>query len=245
MNLEIRNERRNNTIYTDDNTMYKIFKKGYSKNDVFMESFITTYVESLGIKVVSIEEVTQIDGQWAFKSNRHPGKTLFELINENPEKTDEYLNQLVEIQTSIHKYKCPELPIQRQKFTDYINISNLDSSLKIDLQEMLNSSPKHKKVCHGNFTPHHVLISDGEVYILDWNHATQGNASADVARTYLWMKLYMPNFADSYLEKFCEKTNTSSRYVKNWIPIVAASRIHKNNPEEIRLLRDEISVVEY
>ena len=102
-----------------------------------MESFITTYIENLGIKVATIEEVTQIDGQWAFKGKRHPGKTLFELINENPEKTAAYLDQLVDIQTGIHKFKCPEIPVQRQKFTDYINISNLDSSLKIDLSSSL------------------------------------------------------------------------------------------------------------
>ena len=59
MNMEVRNERRNNTIYTDDQFMYKIFREGYSKNDVFMESFITTYIENLGIKVAAIEEVTK------------------------------------------------------------------------------------------------------------------------------------------------------------------------------------------
>ncbi len=245
MNLEIRNQRRNNTFYNDEQCSYKVFKKGYAKKDVFMEAYITACIESIGIGVLSIQEITKIEDQWAFKTERFEGQTLYELIREYPEKTEEYLCQLVEIQTSIHKYKCPEIPVQRQKFTDYINQSNLDSSLKIDLLEMLNSSPKHKKVCHGNFTPHNVLFSPQGIKLLDWNHATQGNASADVARTYLWLKLYLPDFADFYVNQFCEKTNTSSQYVKNWVPIVAASRIIKNNPEELRLLRDEISVMEY
>ncbi len=245
MKLEIRNQRRNNTFYNGDKNSYKIFKKGYSKKDVFLEAYITSCIESIGISVLSIHEVKQMDGQWAFETDLFEGQTLYEMMIANPEKTEEYLHQLVEIQTKIHKYKCPEIPVQRQKFSDYINQSNLDSSLKIDLQEMLSSSPKHKKVCHGNFTPHNVLINEKGTFILDWNHATQGNASADVARTYLWLKLYMPQYADVYLKMFCEKTNTSSQYVKNWVPIVAASRIIKNNPEELRLLRDEISVMEY
>lgn len=110
---------------------------------------------------------------------------------------------------------------------------------------MLNSSPKHNKLCHGNFTPHNVIISGDTYYITDWNHAVQGNASADVARTYLWLKQNMSEYAELYLENFCEKTNTGSRYVRNWIPIVAAARIAKNNPEEEELLRSVISVVEY
>ena len=106
--------------------------------------------------------------------------------------------------------------------------------------------PKHDKVCHGDFNPSNVIIAeDGTPYIIDWSHATQGNASADVARTYLWMKINMPDLAESYLDKFCEATSTSKRYVQNWIPIVAAARIAKNNPEEIKILKSFISVVEY
>ena len=37
--------------------------------------------------------------------------------------------------------------------------------------------PKHNKVCHGDFNPSNVIIAeDGPPYILDWSHATQGNA---------------------------------------------------------------------
>ena len=137
------------------------------------------------------------------------------------------------------------LPIQKEKLTDYIKNSNLDKSLKLDLLDMLNSSPKHKKLCHGNFTPHNVILSGEDIYITDWNHATQGNASSDVARTYLWMQINLPQYADLYLSKFCDKTSTSSQYVRNWIPIVAAARLAKNNPEEIKMLKQNISVMEY
>ena len=137
------------------------------------------------------------------------------------------------------------LPIQKQKLIDHINESHLDKSLKIDLMDMLNSSPKHKKLCHGNFTPHNVVIYNDKVYITDWNHSCQGNASADVARTYLWMQIHMPTYAEIYLEKFCKKTGTTSRYVHNWIPIVAAARISKNIPEEIKILNNNIEIIDY
>lgn len=245
MNLKLINQRRNNTIYANGDDVYKIFNDGYSKNDVFMEAFITSKVENIGLSVPSIQEVTTIDGNWAFKSSFIQGQTLFDMIQSDPDNIEKYLDILVEVQTDIHSNKCPGLPIQKQKLSDYINIANLDESLKIDLIDMLNTSPKHNKLCHGNFTPHNVIIFDGKYYITDWNHASQGNASADVARTYLWMKMNMDDYAELYLEKFCEKTSTGSRYVHNWIPIVAAARIAKNNPEEIELLNSVISVIEY
>lgn len=245
MNLELRNTRRNNKIYTDGTAVYKIFNEGYPKNDVFLEAYITAKVEDLGITVPSIQEISFKNNKWMFKSTNITGKNIYELLKEFPEKSNDYLEKLVDIQTSIHKYRCPELPIQKQKFSDYIDQSNLEESMKIDLKDMLNSSPKHRKLCHGNFTPHNVILSEDKAYIVDWNHAVQGNASADVSRTYLWFQGRMPEYAEQYLNIFCEKTNTSSRYVHNWIPIVAAARLAKNIPEEQELLRSVISVIEY
>lgn len=245
MNLKLINQRRNNTIYTDGKDAYKIFNEGYAKDQVFIEAFITSKVETLGLNVPEIKEITSINGKWAFKSPLINGQSLYDMIQTNPENIDNYLDTLIDIQISIHNNKCPGLPVQKQKLSDYINIANLDESLKIDLIDMLNSSPKHNKLCHGNLTPHNIIICEDKYYITDWNHASQGNASADVARTYLWMKMNMNTYADLYLDKFCEKTNTGSRYVHNWIPIVAAARIAKNNPEETELLSSLISVIEY
>ena len=50
----------------------------------------------------------------------------------------------------------------------------------------LDSMPNHVKLCHGDFNPSNVIVRpDGTMTILDWAHATQGNASGDAAITYL------------------------------------------------------------
>ncbi|MCI9127616.1 MAG: phosphotransferase [Eubacterium sp.] len=245
MNLELINTRRNNKIYLDENNTYKIFNKGYDKRLVFLESFITTEVEAAGVNVPSILEITNKNDQWTFKSERIDGMTLYEILKDNPENADTYLDKMVEVHTSIHQHKCPKLPIQKQKLADYIQAADLDSGLKIDLLDMLNSSPKHNKLVHGNFTPHNIIISRNGDYIVDWNHAAQGSASADIAYTYIWMQMNMPEYAETYLKKFCDATNTSSRYVHNWIPIVAAARLGKKVSGEEELLNSLISVIEY
>ena len=78
--------------------------------------------------------------------------------------------------------------------------------------------PKHNKVCHGDFNPSNIIITeDGTPYIIDWAHATQGNASADVARTYLLFCLEgKQDVADKYLNLFCEKSGTEKKYVQKW-----------------------------
>ena len=245
MTLKLINTRRNNKIFSDGNNIYKTFNENYDKRLVFLEAFITTEVEYTGLNVPSVKEVTFSGNKWSFKSELIKGKTLFSMMKEDQDNIDKYLDKMVEVHTSIHKCRCPKLPIQKQKLTEYIQTSDLSEDMKIDLMDMLNASPQHKKLVHGDFTPHNVIVSDKGDYITDWNHGAQGSASADVARTYIWMQMNMPEFAETYLKKFCDATNTASRYVHNWIPIVAAARLGNMNPDEVELLNSLISVIEY
>ena len=88
--------------------------------------------------------------------------------------------------------------------------------------------------------------SDGTPYILVWSHVTQGNASADAARTYLlfWLAGDITG-ANRYLELFCKKSNTEMRYVQKWMPIVAASQSVKGNAKEREFLLSWVNVVDY
>ena len=86
---------------------------------------------------------------------------------------------------------------------------------------------------------------DGTMYVVDWVHATQGNASADVARTYLLFCLSDQAAADKYMDLFCEKTGTEKRYVQGWLPVVAAAQLAYKRPEEKELLESWINVFEY
>ena len=87
---------------------------------------------------------------------------------------------------------------------------------------------------------------DGTPYILDWAHATQGNASADAARTYLifWLNGDIEG-AKKYLDLFCKKSETAKQYVQKWMPIVAASQSVKGNAKEREFLLSWVDVVDY
>ena len=75
---------------------------------------------------------------------------------------------------------------------------------------------------------------------------TQGNASADAARTYLIFKLHKrEKEAEKYLELFCSKSGISKQNVQLWMPIVAASQLVKNKPAEREFLLSWVNVVDY
>lgn len=245
MCLELIKTRENNKLYRSDNSLIKVFNPEYSKQDVFTEALITSKVECLGLNVPSIKEVYMKDGCWTFNMDLIGGKCMADLMTENPDNIDHYLNIFVDIQTKIHKKTCDSITTLRNQLYDRINASNLEDYQKYDILAVLDSAPKHKKLCHGNLNPTHIWLDGDNAYILDWNHATQGNASADVARTYLWFSLYDPDFAEKYINLFCEKTNTTKQYVRQWLPIVAAARLTKDIPEESELLHKWVSQCDY
>lgn len=240
-------ERTNKTIYRDGDKAIKVFESEYKKYDILNEALNQARVEEIGLNIPRLREVTVIDGKWAITTDFIEGKTLAQLMDENPDKFDEYLELFVDLQMGVHAQKCPLLSKLKDKMNKKISDTNLDATTRYELHTRLEGMPKHNKVCHGDFNPSNIIISeDGTPYIIDWAHVTQGNASADAARTYLLFCIAgKKDVADKYLKLFCKKSDTAIQYVQKWMPIVAASQSVKGRPEEKELLLSWVNVVDY
>ena len=239
--------RANKTVYRDGDAAIKVFSDGYGKADVLNEALNQARAEETALHVPTLREVTKLDGKWAIVSDFIEGKTLAQLMAERPEKKGEYLSQFVDLQLAVHAQASPLMTLLRDKMQRKISQSGLDATTRYELHTRLEGMPKHRKLCQGDFNPKNVIIgTDGTAWILDWAHATQGNASADAARTYLlfWLDGDITG-AESYLSLFCRKSDTARQYVEKWIPIVAASQIVKGKPEESEILLRWANVVDY
>ena len=240
-------KRSNKVIYRDGDRLVKVFDEGYSKSEVLNEALNQARIEETGLNIPKVLEVTMLDGKWAIVSEYIKGKTLAQLMAEDEDKKSEYLELLVDLQLEVQSKTCPLLNKLKDKMNRKISQSELEATTKYDLHTRLEGMPKHNKVCHGDFNPSNIIIAeDGTPYILDWSHATQGNASADAARTYLlfWLSGDI-NGAKEYLELFCKKSNTAMQYVQKWMPIVAASQSVKGNEKEREFLLSWVDVVDY
>lgn len=247
MNLErVIAVRNNKTVYRDGDKAIKVFDANFSKSDILNEALNQARVEEAGVRVPKVLEVSVIDGKWAIVSEYIPGKTLAQLMEENPQNKDAYLEQFVELQMDVHTHRAPLLNKLHDKMKRKIDETGLDATTRYELHTRLDSTPHHNKVCHGDFNPSNIIMSENGPYILDWSHATQGNASADVARTYLlfWLNGDIDG-AKKYLNLFCKKSDTARQYVERWLPIVAASQSVKGKPQEREFLLSWVDVVEY
>ena len=252
MNYSLNNpivERKTKTVYKDNDKTIKLFIENYSKADILNEALNQARVEEgTDLNVPKLLEVTKIDNRWALVSEHIEGTPLDKLMKEHPEKEGEYLNLFVDIQMKILSRTVPLLNRIKDKFRRKLNdAKNIDDNTKYELLQRLEGMKNHTKLCHGDFNPSNIIIKDnGEAYVIDWAHVTQGNASADAARTFLILSIEgKSELAEKYINLFSEKTGIAKSNIQRWIPIVAATQMSKGKEEEQEFLSKWINVVDY
>ena len=242
-------ERKTKEVYEDNGKTIKLFIENYSKADILNEALNQTRVEEgTDIYMPKLLEVTKIGNRWALVSEHIEGTPLDVLMEQHPEKFDEYLKTFVEIQLTILSKQVPLLNRIKEKYRRKINeATNIEDNIKYELLQRLEGMKNHTKLCHGDFNPSNIIINEkGEYFVIDWSHATQGNASADVARTFLLFSIQgKKDVAEKYLDLFVEKSGIEKSYIQRWIPIVAAAQMSKGKEEEKEFLHQWIDILDY
>ena len=242
-------ERKTKEVYSEDGKTIKLFVENYSKADILNEALNQARVEEgTDLYMPRLEAVTKINNRWALVSEHIEGTPLDVLMEQNPEKEDEYLEMFIKIQLEILSKHVPLLNPIKDKFKRKIKEANmLNENIKYELLQRLEGMKNHTKLCHGDFNPSNIIIKEnGEYYIIDWAHATQGNASADAARTFLIFSMQGEHeLAKKYLDLFSKESDIEMSYIQRWIPIVAATQMTKGIEEEQEFLKKWIDIVDY
>ena len=240
-------KRNTKEVYKDNGKTIKLFSENYSKSDVLNEALNQARVEETNLNIPKLIEVTTIDNRWAIVLEYIDGETLESLMTKYPEKKEEYLNLFVDTQIKVLETEGHLLNSLKDKMKRKISEADIDVNIKYELNVRLEGMAKHSKLCHGDFNPSNVIIDkEGKVYVIDWAHVTRGNASADVAMTYLLFCLSgKTEDAEEYLSLYSKKTGTKIEYIKRWVPIVAASHLDKASEEEKEVLKEWVDIIDY
>ena len=236
-------------VYKDGDKTIKLFVENYSKANILNEALNQARVEEgTDLRIPKLVAVTKIENRWALVSEHIEGTPLDVLMREHPEKQEEYLNLFVDTQLNILSKRVPLLTPIKDKFRRKLQeATNIDDNVKYDLMHRLEGMKNHRKLCHGDYNPSNVIVMEnGEVCVIDWSHVTQGNASADAARTFLLFSMNgETELAEKYLKLFSVKSEIPVNHLQRWIPIVAATQMTKGKPEEQEFLKKWIEVIDF
>ena len=244
-------ERHNKIVYDCGDTVVKVFNRAKPKADILNEALNLARAEQAGIRVPELVEVGKVGVSWAIATEKVNGKTLRQLLAEDPSQEDAILDRLITLELDVHAHGNRLLNRQKDKLTRMINGlgDTIDEAQRYELLQALDGMPNHTKLCHGDFVPSNIIVPDDNEaapVIVDWAHATQGNGAADCAITYLHLVLGgEQDFADKYLRRYCERQGCTVAYVQSWMPIIAAAELERGRVHERDFLLSWIDVVDW
>ena len=241
-------ERADKVVLRDKNSVLKIFGPSYKVSLILNEAMNEARAAETGLPVAKVLEVMKLRDHWCIRREWVEGETLADVMDKDRKNLQKYLRQFVAIQCEIFRKTSDRMGNLADKLDKQISASPLPKETRYDLHMKLQSFPRGKALCHGDFNPTNVIITpNGEWRVIDWSHVRLGDPLADVARTYLlfWLSGHVAA-AEKYMALACEALRAKVADVQKWLPIVAAAESAKEqSAKNHELLLHWASVVDY
>ncbi|TBX74009.1 aminoglycoside phosphotransferase family protein [Bacillus mycoides] len=218
-------------IYLCDNKVVKLFKEYLPNTESLYEAQKQKYAYSCGLHVPKVFEVTEIQGRQAIIMEYVEGESVGELLLNNLSKAEHYISICVSEQQKIHaiSVSSDEIePMKERLYRQITSVHNLDEKQKGNILKQLDSITFEPRLCHGDFHPFNLIMSNDDVNIIDWVDASSGDIRADVFRTYLLYSQNSVALAEMYLHIYCKNTGLLRDEIFQWDPIISVARLAEN-----------------
>lgn len=212
-------------VFSDGEFAYKHYHETYDSRNIHYEVKVQNEIYNqtdLHVAKYEIEDHT-------IKMTLFDGVIFADRIRE--EKYKNWLNDFVDLQSEIYKYKNLNLLNSFEIFTEQIKKTGLDKNLKDKALASIASIEKKQILCHFDFHPLNIIYGNNQYYIIDWTNAKLGNPVMDVASTYIIFRQYLKRQANKYLRMMIKKNNFEMSEILQAIPIMAFIKLRENQEE--------------
>ncbi len=232
----------------------KLFHAGRSADEAAQEARLTCAVYAAGLPVPQVEDMDIVEhaGRYGFVCEQITGPTLLSEMTMKPWTLFRAAHLLAELQVKISACSVPGLPSQRKKLQHAIaSAQQLSPIARQAAQHALAQLPDGTQLCHGDFHPDNVMLTQRGPVILDWAAATCGNALGDVMRTSMLLRSASPTgsaaqrrliqlgralFHQLYLRRYLSRQRHSVADVNTWALPIYAARLKEGILDERDLL---------
>jgi aminoglycoside phosphotransferase (APT) family kinase protein len=204
----------------------------------------TSAISACGVSVPAVVGMTVVDDRQVMLSQRVDGPTMWEALVANPSDAAAYGNQLAEIHLQLLRTRPPiTIPSQRSRLSCKIREAARTKDPRVlRALDLLPANPSVMSLCHGDFHPKNIILSDDGPTIVDWFDVSRGNSYGDVMRTLLLLsdpaesadsKYHLPGASATVLRELRETYEHAMRgslqldaaKMQTWRIIEAAARL--------------------
>ena len=143
------------------------------------------YIQDTPLPVPKVYERVTINDREGVVYESIEGSSLLNELATKPWNVIRYARLLAKLHVQIHEVQAPtNLETQQDWARGGIpNSEKISEELKAKVLHLLNSMPNGHQICHGDFHPGNIIITQRGPVIIDWMTVSQGVACGDVART--------------------------------------------------------------
>ncbi|KST99274.1 phosphotransferase [Lactococcus lactis] len=218
-------EGKTSQIYLKDSYVYKVFSASYPSSWILKEVEINNEVRNnTKLCVVHNEFIKETN---EIKMEYIEGKTLGDRIKKDKYKNA--LDDLIDLQLSIYKYKNLKLPNAKVSLRERIIDSKLEKEIKNKALIALDKIPSSNNLCHFDIHLLNIMFENQKYYIIDWVNAKNSHPILDIARTYVILKQYASRQSNKYLKLIIKKGGFDEELVTPAVTVMATLRLLDND----------------
>jgi aminoglycoside phosphotransferase (APT) family kinase protein len=218
----------------------KLFLSDTPQPWINKEIEIGSYIQETNIPVPKVYERVKIEEREGVIYERIEGPSLLNELATKPWNVVKYGRLLANLHVQVHDVTAPKsLETQREWATGGIPDSEkISADMKAKVLELLDSLPDGDQLCHGDFHPGNIIITQRGPVIIDWMTVSQGVASGDVARTATiletakapegtpmrWLLEWIRKlFLGTYLKTYLQLRPNIGKSLASWQAVMAAN----------------------
>lgn len=225
----------------------KVFRDWFPRDDIEYEARIARAVHAAGLRVPEVGEVVEVEGRLGLEYERLEGVSLWDEMRAKPWALGKYSSVLAQVHAEIHAIPGPgDVPGLKGKLERRIRSApELRADVRDALLATLGKLPSGNHLCHGDFHPDNVVLTENGPVVIDWIDASLGSPPADVARTSILAmgEVGTPGLMSIaervalgwghrlYRKRYFQLQQGGEAEYSDWLPIVAAARLSEGIEE--------------
>ncbi|WP_286166192.1 phosphotransferase enzyme family protein [Peribacillus frigoritolerans] len=214
----------------------------YDSTNIHYEFEVNRYLTECGISVPKAYEIVTIDGKEGIVFEKAAGNPLTSEMMKSPKAAIRSLKMMARLHASIHEKSAESLKTQKSSIEMKIHACSLPDAEKTAILDHLVCLSSGKQLCHADFHPDNILISDGNPVVIDWADAVCGHPMADLARTILILRFGGLKTNDAimgfirkwmcklYIREYKKYRSFTAEELYEWELPLAAARLSESIP---------------
>lgn len=173
----------------DDNKILKLFRKGLHKGIVEREYQNGIFIQKILDCVPKVYEMVEINGRHGIIYEEIKGTDMLRAMLASLWKINAYAKELAHYHLYIQKPVMENMCTVKERLEEDLNsVDVISDENKEIVRKYLKQLPEGTDLCHFDFHPGNIMISNNKAVFLDWMTACKGDVCADVARTCIMLK---------------------------------------------------------